>query len=438
MDPGDTPTVCASTCAEYAQSEAYILQSDQCQLDLTPTVLEAVRADYDLCTTPGSAYESPSCVDGLENEPDRCGYASNTDQLCSYCTSGTTNTTNSCCETIGATACEGIPIQPLAPPIIIKSRLPIPSRGLRSLGSGLIVLIVLAGIFGISGLTSILIILYWRRRKKRSYDDATGDCRNNDTSPNRGNQYMSLTSPKYLTEQTISNYRDEPRHSAGGTITIPCHMTTDPSLTSGDEQSIKSRGPSRTGFYEAGPVVNRSEMSLSGSSQVTDHRPISFVDQYSGQRITVGSIVRCIHDYEPILPDELDIHRGDVIKVTQVFDDRWCKGFVLTVSVSEDGEGSEKRKSEEDGIVIIPKAFPIVCVCSISHDPGFVVSGRSTPGLKSIGGGGGGRESPVLTSVPEESNGGGGSRSGSGSSSMIPKKKPSMSRFREHVGIVDE
>lgn len=354
-------TVCAETCAEYARSEAAIANSSACGLDLDDKLLGQIRTDYSLCTTPNNAY-GVSCIEGLLNEPNRCGFGDNTEQLCAFCALGSLNSTDTCCSTIGNNTCIGIP-QRTIPSVVILSE-PRKNRG-SAISQGAVIAIVLCSTAALMMLMAIVAMFYWKRRRLASLRNrlATLNSTSNPGPLQHSRPMSSLISkepgpPAVTATRTLMAYGEQQRDSV--------RSSTSPTIGSSANQPLAQRTVmdsddegyahaseahnSRQDFYSQSIAVSRSEASLSSSRQ---SRRLSFTDQYSGQQINVGSVVKCVRAYEPALPDEISCKQGDLIRVTKTYDDRWCRGVVINAD-SPDSPGSAG-------------AFPIVCVCSKDH-----------------------------------------------------------------------
>lgn len=441
-------TACAGTCAEYARSEVAIATSAACGLDFDNKLLSKVKEDYNLCSTPNSAYGT-SCVEGLANEPQRCGYGTNTEQLCSYCKSRTINNTDICCQTIGNETCDGLMLHPVPPVVILQN--PESTAG-QKLSQGVVIAIVLCSCFALVVLMIIIAIFYWKRRRLASLRNRLATLH---LSPVPApvpavrpmQQFLEvpkdqsiLTPPILRTTRTMSAYQDRQRDSTGTSTSRTTSSSPHPqpyrTLDSDDDERYLAGSPpfSRQDFYALGVAINRSEASLS-SSRLS--RPLSFTDQYSGQKINVGAIVRCVCDYDPTLPDEISCKHGDFIKVTKVYDDRWCKGLVLAPDESETPGPTG--------------AFPIVCVCARDHDipagaatiTGSAAAVTIQPSLSSDTSQSGASarvyandlrsmsdrelQAPLLPVVEEDK------AEGQSQPQMEVTNKPSFSRFREHV-----
>lgn len=88
--------VCADTCAQFAQSEAYVTADKDLCADPSPDLTKLIRADFATCSLPDGAL-SGRCISGFDNEAINCGFANSTIGLCSYCAAGGINSTDTCC-----------------------------------------------------------------------------------------------------------------------------------------------------------------------------------------------------------------------------------------------------------------------------------------------------------------------------------------------------
>ncbi|KKY24059.1 putative sh3 domain-containing protein [Diplodia seriata] len=88
--------LCADTCAEYAISEQEIASAPELCGTTSNNVNTQIRADFTNCALPANALTG-SCISGVENEADNCGYLDNLQGLCSFCASSSPNATDSCC-----------------------------------------------------------------------------------------------------------------------------------------------------------------------------------------------------------------------------------------------------------------------------------------------------------------------------------------------------
>ncbi|KAF4973729.1 hypothetical protein FZEAL_9256 [Fusarium zealandicum] len=89
--------LCADSCAEYAQSEAYVTSDNDLCSNPSTDLLKLIRADFTTCALPEGSLDSADCIPGIQNESQNCGYGNSTVGLCSYCSSGGLNSTDTCC-----------------------------------------------------------------------------------------------------------------------------------------------------------------------------------------------------------------------------------------------------------------------------------------------------------------------------------------------------
>lgn len=97
-----------------------------------------------------------------------------------------------------------------------------------------------------------------------------------------------------------------------------------------------------------------------------------FKDYYSTDEIRPGALVSVLWAYAPRAADEFELERGDMLKVTGIWDDGWATGVRVQGSAEDwrDGgkvardsglsSGSASPETLGNGEV---KAFPLVCVC---------------------------------------------------------------------------
>lgn len=104
-----------------------------------------------------------------------------------------------------------------------------------------------------------------------------------------------------------------------------------------------------------------------------------FRDYYSQDDIRPGDLVSTLWAYQPRAHDEFELERGDMLKITGIWDDGWATGIRIRrhaedwrprsrinrdSGMSNGGNGSGDSSPELDGSV---KAFPLVCVCLPQH-----------------------------------------------------------------------
>ncbi|KAI6953322.1 hypothetical protein KC355_g13790, partial [Hortaea werneckii] len=112
-----TRPLCADACASYAESEQEITSSDVCGT-ASDDALTQIRADFTNCALPADSLTG-SCIEGVENEPNNCGFDDNLGSLCEYCAASSPNSTDSCCVFANTTSrCEDVTL-----PVVASSSL---------------------------------------------------------------------------------------------------------------------------------------------------------------------------------------------------------------------------------------------------------------------------------------------------------------------------
>lgn len=413
-------TVCADTCAAYAESEATVLSSRQCGLSLTDDIIERVRQDYNLCSTPSAAYNLRSCVDGLSNEPERCGFQDDTQQLCNFCATSQLNATNNCCDNLSPDSCNGVTIQRHPPVIVISPGETGDHTSSPGLSKGLVAAIAICALLALLGLAAVFVLLCWKKQRAASLRHRLQTLNRPRTGlHNNGPQAVRTEVSRLPTTQVVAAYRDVHTTTTSGESTSDQLTTTSSSGYTLKRRTVES--DQSTAFSPFSGIHERDYPSsigfLSGdpsSSTLSLRNPKTFFDQYSEAVIGVGSKVKCIHEYEPVLPDELRTKVGDRLHVSEIFDDSWCKGYVIGASDQE------------------PKAFPIVCVCAESFVPEHNIA---QPSKRISSATLQGRDSPSLPRVLEES----GTTTIATTTTTTTETRPdlpkrgSTSRFKEHV-----
>jgi len=107
----------------------------------------------------------------------------------------------------------------------------------------------------------------------------------------------------------------------------------------------------------------------------------SFRDYYSQEEIRPGDLVSTLWAYQPRARDEFELERGDMLKVSGIWDDGWATGVRVRgraeewhegrrsrdsgVSRGSSGDSSPASNDDDDGGAV--KAFPLVCVCVPRH-----------------------------------------------------------------------
>ncbi|KAK4041721.1 hypothetical protein C8A01DRAFT_14544 [Parachaetomium inaequale] len=420
--------VCAETCAQFAQAEAYLVADSAFCPNPGSNAQAQIRADFTNCALPDSSLSTRDCIQGVTNEPENCGYGNSTTGLCSYCATGGINSTDTCCYSADAeTRCAGVvlpTITPITLPTVTATATPDPNNDAASggLSGGQIAGIVIGSILGAALLAALIFgFLVYRRRRSGSQNGSIF----NQPSPARQGPPTSQMGPtgapagfEVLPGGRIARMsaleghsRDTPsRHTARdmhGSVPGTAAGYRG-SRRRGDDQSSSdgfgdSPGSERgtAGVLRPPPTMLKRNGSLSSGSVLAGEDPQSpssggisspqgmasqqseqlpfFKDYYSQDDIHPGDRVAVLWAYQPRAGDEFQLDRGDMLKVVGIWDDGWATG----VMVDERAEQWEaRRQAQRDSGVSntsgrarddLPpvsgeiKAFPLVCVCSPEH-----------------------------------------------------------------------
>ncbi|KAL1863357.1 hypothetical protein Plec18170_000191 [Paecilomyces lecythidis] len=413
LNADESRPLCADTCALVATSEEEIAVNSKLCGKPKSDFMSQIRADFTVCALPADSLTG-TCISGADNEPDNCGYATNTVGLCSYCASSSPNSTDSCCISSNATGrCANVhlPTPSSLPPLFpssTSSSAPSAAKHKNGLSGGAIAGIVIGSVAGFALLAALLFFLCLSMRRRRNQKAA--NVLNQPTPQRRGPSQMQYsrtsTDPQgygALAGGRVARMsalqvdsRSPSRTRTGGARAIPGkYSDSSDSDTFGASPSIGSRrGP---------PVTSRRKGSLSSTSMLagdSDHSPRSgtgaqysspdgvasgqseqlsqFRDYYSQDDIHPGDKVAVLWAYQPRAADEFELERGEVLKVVGIWDDGWATGVRVNERAEDyDGKhrpqrdsgvsnGSEKRASSPQPTGEI-KAFPLVCVCLPQH-----------------------------------------------------------------------
>lgn len=395
--------------AEYAESEEEIAASNYCG-NSSSYAMTQIRADFTNCALPADSL-SGTCIEGVTNQPDDCGYASNMGALCEYCASSSPNATDSCCVYSDTeTRCIGVVL-----PVVATSALsslftstssPTSSATSTSLSTtnrssgltgGQIAGVVVGSILGAFALLALVIFacIFVRRRQQNSpansvfnqpsqarqpqmafrndgaasqhdhldvlpvpggrvtrmaaIEDASGDDEGNGESP-MGVPY-SKPSMEGSSPRTFAGIAPPPRRKRSGSLSA---------------NSVLAAGAAG----EASPGETFSSPDTTQSEQLD-----FFKDYYSQDEIHLNDIVSTLWAYQPRAGDEFELERGEMLKVLGIWDDGWATGVRVRMH-AEDWRGDDKllrdsgvsgsrnNSPKEHGDV---KAFPLVCVCLPQH-----------------------------------------------------------------------
>ncbi|KAI4787983.1 hypothetical protein E4T44_13556, partial [Aureobasidium sp. EXF-8845] len=409
-----TRPLCANTCAEYAESEQAITASDTCG-STNSNAISQIRADFTNCALPANSL-SGSCIAGVANEPDNCGFSSNLVNLCSYCAASSPNATDSCCVFSNTTnRCNNVVLPIVATssmqPLFTSTSSATSSTATRSpsstasptsrkgkgLSGGAIAGIVIGSLLGVFVLLALLILacVFLRRRKQASPATSVFN------QPVRSRQGGPPPAMAYRHDGASRSQNDRIEALPGGRV---ARMTALEAVSNGSEGDTRSptdafdsspeaqRTPqSRTGGLGPPPRRNGSLSSgsllafgthdspaqdgVSSPEGTTESERLDFFkDYYSQDDIHPGDLVASLWAYQPRAADEFDLERGDMVKVVGIWDDGWATGVRISMRAEDwASKGKQQRDSgmssgeaspEEYGPV---KAFPLVCVCLPQH-----------------------------------------------------------------------
>ncbi|KAK4210742.1 Carcinoembryonic antigen-related cell adhesion molecule 1 [Rhypophila decipiens] len=396
LRPENSRPVCAETCAQFAQAEAYVVENrDLCESPGSNAEKE-IRADFTTCALPANALSSNNCIQGIQNEPDNCGYADSTVGLCSYCASGGQNSTDTCCYNSNAEArCANVKLPtitqtmsfppPTATPTSTSS--PVTSDGPRGLSGGAIAGIVIGSIVGALLLAALIWLCLGYMRKRRGSQNGSvfnqpSPARKGppitQTGPNVPHGYEVLPGGRIARMSALEGHSGDPSHHAarnigtGATIGSAAGYTAGSRRRGDDHSSSDGFGDSpesdrgATGILRPPPTTMRRTGSLSSSSVLGGEDPQSpisaggmsspqgmasqqseqlpfFKDYYSQDDIHAGDRVAVLWAYQPRAADEFSLERGDMLKVVGIWDDGWATGIL----VDERAEEWEARRQAQ-------------------------------------------------------------------------------------------
>ncbi|KAI1749871.1 hypothetical protein F4782DRAFT_284873 [Xylaria castorea] len=382
--------LCAADCAQYAQSEEYVVADKS----LCPTpgsnAQAQIRSDFEICALPADALSPTNCVQATINEPDNCGYGDSTFGLCSYCGSGGINSTDTCCYNSDAEKkCAGIVLPTIIPqnftsahPTATSSATstPIPAESAteHGLSGGAIAGIVIGSVVG--ALLIALLLFFCLRRSRRRRENEKENIFNQPSPTRKGpptGQVTTATPPQgyeVLPGGRIARMSALEGHSGGspsrqggsrhgssmGAAATGAAIGAAAGSVSGrrrDQSSSDSFGESpgsdtRIGVLRPPPTNIRRHGSLSSNSVLAGedpHSPTSaggmssppgvnsqqseqlpfFKDYYSRDDIHPGERVAVLWAYQPRANDEFSLERGDMLKVVGIWDDGWATGIMV-------------------------------------------------------------------------------------------------------------
>ncbi|KAK4187108.1 hypothetical protein QBC35DRAFT_385612 [Podospora australis] len=424
LSPENSRPVCAETCAQFAQAEAYVIADPNLCPSPGSNANTQIRADFVNCASPANSLST--CIQGIANEPDNCGYGSSTVGLCSYCAKGGINSTDTCCYNSKAESrCAGVVLPTITPSISLPTQTPTstaqpgtdPNDGGSSnsgLSGGAIAGIVIGAIAGAA--FAAILVWFCLRCINRRRGSQNGSVFNQPSPARKGPSVHTspATEPKFdvppvgriarMSALEAPEERDSPPHHAARNITTATSggysLRRDDHSSSASERygdSPESDRGLQLGVLRPPPTALKRTGSLSSSSVLNGDDPNSptsggmsspqgmasqqseqlpfFRDYYSQDDIHPGDRVAVLWAYQPRAADEFTLDRGDMVKVVGIWDDGWATGILVDERVEE---WEARRQAQRDSGVSNTsgrvhdesppasgeiKAFPLVCVC---------------------------------------------------------------------------
>ncbi|KAL2141871.1 hypothetical protein VTI28DRAFT_1854 [Corynascus sepedonium] len=427
LSAAESRPVCADTCAQFAQAEAYLLSDKSICPNPGSNARSQIRADFTNCALPDSSLSTRDCIPGSANEPDNCGYGNSTIGLCSYCAKGGINSTDTCCYGADAeTRCAGVvlpTITPITLPTVTATARPDPNEDSGDgLSGGQIAGIVIGSVLGVALVAALIFgFLIYRRRRSGSQSGSIF----NQPSPARkglptsqagqngapagfevlpGGRIARMSALEGHSRETPSRHTARDLHgsvpgSAAG-YRGSRRRGDDHSSSDGFGSSAASeRGTA--GVLRPPPTMLKRNGSLSSGSVLAGEDPQSpssggissppgvasqqseqlpfFKDYYSQDDIHPGDRVAVLWAYQPRASDEFQLERGDMLKVVGIWDDGWATGVMVDERAEQwearrqaqrdSGVSNTSGRGRDDSPPVSGeiKAFPLVCVCLPEH-----------------------------------------------------------------------
>ncbi|KAI5868493.1 hypothetical protein GGS23DRAFT_33601 [Durotheca rogersii] len=398
--------LCADSCAHYAESEAYLAADTNLCPSSSNNRQDQIRADFVNCALPADSLSSSSCIQGIANEPDNCGYGSSTIGLCSYCASGGINSTDTCCynsnveqrcanvvlPTITSTITFGAPTSTATSD---NTATPVEGESARGgLSGGAIAGIVVGSLAGVA-LLAILAFMCIRLRGRRG-GSQKGSVLNQPSPTRKGLQtaqipantapqgYEILPGGRIARMSALEGHSGESSSRRGGSKHTGSMGGTAAAGAAGGFMAGRRRGgdnhsssdsfgespgsEARVGVLRPPPMNIRRNGSLSSNSVLAGEDPQSptsaggmssppgvnsqqseqlpfFKDYYSQDDIHPGEHVAVLWAYQPRASDEFSLERGDMLKVVGIWDDGWATGVLLDERADE---WEARRQAQRD------------------------------------------------------------------------------------------
>ncbi|OOQ85467.1 SH3 domain protein [Penicillium brasilianum] len=411
LSSAQSEPLCAETCALMATSEQEIMVNKQLCPKTTKDYMKQIRSDFTICSNPADSLTG-SCISGSANEPNNCGFSSNTIGLCTYCASTSPNSTDTCCSSSNSTSrCNGVVIPSSTAtlqPIVTTTAAAAGGAANHGLSGGQIAGIVVGSVAAAAIIGALLafLLICTRRRRKTQTDAAL-----NQPNPQRKGATPPMQQPESPTGYNMVPGGRVARMSALREVpsSSPAYSRTSAAMFGGtkysDSSDSEAMGASPGAMSRRiPPVTGKRHGSLSSSSALagldSDSSPLSgtanqysspegvtsgqseqlsyFRDYYSQDDIQPGDKVAALWAYSPRAGDEFELDRGEMLKVIGIWDDGWATGVRIPeraedydIRHREQRDSGVSNGSQRPGPSPAPsgeiKAFPLVCVCLPQH-----------------------------------------------------------------------
>jgi hypothetical protein len=400
LSEDQSASLCADSCAQFAQSEAYLTSDSDLCSDPNRDLTDLIRADFTTCSLPARALFSRSCISGEENESENCGFGNSTIGLCAHCAEDDGNDADTCCYRANVEErCEGIELPAFTTTMTFDTAtvtaLPTATGDPSDeddnedgggLSGGAIAGIVIGAVAGIALIAAALFFCIRRMRKREGSQQGSIF---NQPSPSRKGKTMSQsgqTAPQgyeVLPGGRIARMSALEGHSGDsssqrvksmsvGTAGVAAGYMAGGRKGSQTQSSSSDFGDSLPGSEIRGgplrppPSAMRRNGSLSSNSvfnsvpqsptsaegfspqglgsQQSEQLPF-FKDYYSQDDIHPGDRVSVLWAYQPRATDEFGLERGDMLKVVGIWDDGWATGVLMDERADE---WDARRQAQRD------------------------------------------------------------------------------------------
>lgn len=362
-----------------------------------------IRADFTNCALPANALSGTGCVSGSENESQNCGYGNSTIGLCSYCSRGGINSTDTCCYSANAEElCQNVSLPSITATMTFSTPTATATESGaaqtssaakdddddKGLSGGAIAGIVIGVLAGLA-LLAIALFLCIRRRRRRprspkgSIFNQPSPARQNppvmaQSSPPAPQGYEVLPGGRIARMSALEGHSgDSPSHHRDNSSTAGA-LGTEAAFVGGrrrdnsssDEYNDSPESGNRMGMgiLRPPPTTLKRNGSLSSSSVLGSSVPQSptsgggysspqgvasqqseqlpfFKDYYSQDDVHPSDRVAVLWAYQPRAADEFSLERGDMLKVVGIWDDGWATGIMIDER-AEDWEA--RRQTQRD------------------------------------------------------------------------------------------